>query len=223
MAQTQRDKASKRKYGKIKGPYHQKSGKDRIRAFFLDNIGKIVTGDQIKEVARNPETGHIPENWHQRLSELRTDEGYTIKSQRNGESLGVGEYMMPTLERRATASKRARIDAETWKQVLNRANHKCEWKEGGVSCGLKEGDIDSVGGGTVKLTPDHKRPHSVDPESDPKDADAWQALCGRHQVVKKNYWDHTTGKLNVYAIVQAASEAEKKEIYRFLKEYFGDE
>ena len=80
---------------------------------------------------------------------------------------------MPTLERRATASKRARIDAETWKQVLNRANHKCEWKEGGVSCGLKEGDIDSVGGGTVKLTPDHKRPHSVDPESDPKDADAY--------------------------------------------------
>jgi len=38
--------------------------------------------------------------------------------------------------------------------------------------------------------------------------------------MKKNYWDHATGKLNVYAIVQAAPEELKREIYEFLKEYF---
>jgi hypothetical protein len=74
----------------------------------------------------------------------------------------------------------------------------------------------------VKLTPDHKRPHAINPESDPNDTDAWQSLCGRHQVIKKNYWDHTTDWLNVYAIVQAASEKEKRRNYEFLKEYFGD-
>lgn len=74
----------------------------------------------------------------------------------------------------------------------------------------------------MKLTPDHKTPHSVNPDIDPDNADEWQALCGRHQVVKKNFWDHRTGKLNVYAIVQAASEPDKKAVYQFLKSYFGD-
>jgi hypothetical protein len=40
--------------------------------------------------------------------------------------------------------------------------------------------------------------------------------------MKKNYWDDTTGWLNVYAIVQSASEREKKEVYQFLKKYFKD-
>jgi hypothetical protein len=43
----------------------------------------------------------------------------------------------------------------------------------------------------------------MDDPIDPSDPEEWQALCGRHQVMKNNYWDHTTGWLNVYAIVQA--------------------
>jgi adenosyl cobinamide kinase/adenosyl cobinamide phosphate guanylyltransferase len=64
-------------------------------------------------------------------------------------------------------------------------------------------------------------PHSVSPNSDPADEKAWQALCGRHQVTKKNYWDNTTGKLNVYAIVQAASNTDKRIVFDFLLNYFG--
>ena len=78
-----------------------------------------------------------------------------------------------------------------------------------------------MGGGRVKLTADHKRPHSVDPNADPNDSTQWQALCGRHQVVKKNFWDSTTGKLNAYAIVQAATGSEKEAILQFLLEHFG--
>jgi len=39
--------------------------------------------------------------------------------------------------------------------------------------------------------------------------------------VKKNYWNNTTGKLNVYAIVQAAPQSEKMAVFLFLLEYFG--
>jgi hypothetical protein len=202
--------------------YGQESVRDRIRAFFLDNIGRVATREQIQKVARDPKTGRVPENWHQRLSELRTDEGYTILSWRNRGDLKVSEYLMPTSDRRVAAAKRLKIHHETWLRVLERANYRCEWQESGAVCGLKSGDIDPIGGGTVKLTPDHKRPHAIDPAADPKNLDAWQALCGRHQVVKKNYWDHTTGWLNVYAIVQAAPEAEKRRVYEFLKSYFGD-
>jgi hypothetical protein len=220
MAGKRIDKSAQKRYGKIKRPYTQKSIRDRIRAFFLDNIGKVVTREQILEVAKDPQTGRTPENWHQRLSELRTDEGYTILSWRNKGDLKVSEYLMPTIEKRPAASSRVKIDPEAWQEVLLRADYRCEWQEGDNRCGLREGDVDPVGGGRVKLTPDHKRPHAIDPRSDPKNVDAWQALCGRHQVVKKNYWDHTTGWLNVYAIVQAASEEEKRRVYEFLKEYF---
>jgi len=188
----------------------------------LDNIGRVATREQIIKVATDPRTGRVPENWHQRLSELRTDYGYTILTHRDRRDLKVSEYLMPTAHRRPDVGKRVLIAPQAWKAVLERAGHACEWDEGGKRCGLSEGDLDPVGGGTVHLTPDHKRPHAMNPRTDPYDPGVWRALCGRHQVVKKNYWDNTTGKLNVYAIVQAAPRAVKRRVYELLREYFGD-
>ncbi|MDE0611439.1 MAG: restriction endonuclease [Gammaproteobacteria bacterium] len=204
----------------IRGPYRQASVRARIEAFFIDNLGKVATREQIIKVATDPETGRIPENWHQRLSELRTDKGYTILSWRNRGNLKVSEYMMPNSERRNTASKRTRPTRKTWEKVLETANYQCAWEEQGIVCGLKDKEIDPVGGGTVKLTPDHKQPHAVHASIDPNDPDKWQPLCGRHQVMKKNYWDDETGWLNVMAIVQSASEEQKQQVFGFLKEYF---
>jgi hypothetical protein len=195
--------------------------KKRIEALFLDNIGKILSRGQILKVAADPKTGKEPENWHQRLSELRTDDGYTILSWRNRGDLKVQEYVMPYRQKRPMAGKRIKPTDATWLAVLQRANYSCEWCEAGQSCALKQGDVDPVGGGRVRLTPDHKRPHSVDPQADPLNPDQWQALCGRHQVMKKNYWDNMTGKINAYAVIQAASRQEKQEVFLFLLGYFG--
>ena len=206
----------------IKGPYKQRSVRARIEAFFLDNLGKIATGEQLIEVATDPKTGRSPENWHQRLSELRIDKGYTILSWRNRGDLKVSEYMMPNAEQRDAAAKRTRPEAATWLNVLAQSDNRCAWEEDGVVCGLRQGDIDPVGGGTVKLTPDHKNPHSLHADIDPKDPSKWQPLCGRHQVMKKNYWDDETGWLNVLAIVQSASEVQKRQVLDFLKRYFNE-
>ena len=195
--------------------------RDRIRALFLANIGKVLTRQDIIAASRDPATGVEPENWHQRLSELRTDEGYTIWAARDSADLRPGEYMMPHAERREAAARRVRPTPGAWRTVLERAGDRCEWNEAGETCGLQAGDVDPVGGGRVKLTPDHKSPHSVDPNSDPNDPDAWQALCGRHQVTKKNYWDNATGKLNVTAIVQAAGARDKEAAFQLLLDYFG--
>jgi hypothetical protein len=202
--------------------YGQRSVKDRIRAYLLDRVGEMVTSEELAEVARDPQTGKRRENWHQRLSELRVNEGYTIESWRDSARLKPGEYRLASKRRRLDAGRRLKISPATWQAVLERANFACEWAEAGETCGLRNGDIDPRGGGTVRLTPDHKRPHAVQPVIDPDDPGAWQALCGRHQIIKKNYWDHTTGKLNAYAIVQAASAAEKRRIYEFLQLYFRD-
>ena len=206
----------------IRGPYLQPSIRARIEAFFLDNLGKVVTREQLIEVATDPETGQIPENWHQRLSELRTDMGYTILSWRNRGELRISEYLMPNDERRATTARRSRPTADTWESVLSIHDNRCAWTEGGIHCALRNGDIDPVGGGTVKLTPDHRTPHALHAEADPRDPSNWQPLCGRHQVMKKNYWDDDTGWLNVTAIVQSASEEQKREVFEFLRRYFED-
>lgn len=200
------------------------SVRGRILTFFLENLGKVVTREQIQEAARDPMSGKVPENWHQRLSELRTDAGYTILSWRDRPDLKVSEYLMETTARRALASKRVRPTAAVWAKVLARAGNACEWSEGdGTRCRLRQGETDPVGGGTVRLTPDHMTPHSVDPGSDPGDPAKWQALCGRHQVMKKNFWDSSTGKMNYVAIIQAAPVGEKKEIFKLLKKFFGEE
>ena len=64
---------------------------------------------------------------------------------------------------------------------------------------------------------------TLNPDADPSDQTQWTALCGRHQVTKKNYWDSATGKMNTYAIVQFATRPEKEMIFKFLLEYFGYE
>jgi len=148
--------------------------------------------------------------------------GYTIQSWRDSNDLKVEEYRLVSAEKRTSAGKRVKINPKTWKAVLDRAENACEWQDGAIRCALKEGAIDPIGGGTVKLTADHKTPHAINPDADANDPTAWQALCSRHQIVKKNYWDHRTGKLNLYAIVQSAGIKQKREIYKFLKQFFGE-
>ncbi len=210
-------------YGKVRCKYRQSTVKKRLEALFLDNVGRILSREQILQAAKDPKTGAEPENWHQRLSELRTDDGYTILSWRNRGDLKVQEYLMPHTKKRRQAARRVRPSDVAWIAVLKRADYCCEWSEAAEICGLKEGEIDPVGGGRVKLTPDHRRPHAINPKVARNDPNEWQALCGRHQVVKKHYWDNLTGKLNTYAVVQAAPSQEKKMVFRFLLEYFGYE
>ncbi len=210
-------------YSTDSGIYTQKSVSARIEALFLNNIGKVVHRQQIIKAATDPVSGKEPENWHQRLSELRTDKGYTILSKRDWYQLTPEEYVMPHTDRRPAAARRVLPTKACWGDVLNRANNSCEWSEDGQRCCLSDGDKDPVGGGTVKLTPDHMVPHSLDPAADPNDPGKWQALCGRHQVMKKNYWDSSTGKINILGILQSVNEKQKREALEFLARYFGYE
>lgn len=211
---------SQKIYSTDQSKYEQKSVSARIEALFLNNLNKVVTREQIILAATDPVTRKVPENWHQRLSELRTDKGYTILSWRDDRELKPQQYLMPDAARRAVASKRVLPTKTCWEQVLTRALHSCEWSQDGQKCTLQEGDVDPVGGGTVKLTPDHVTPHSIDPKSDPNLPDHWLALCARHQVMKKNYWDSSSGKLNVIGILQSVGKTQKIEALHFLLRYF---
>src|ERR1700676_796316 len=122
--------------------YTQGSILERLEALFLDNVGKVVARERIIEVAADPVTGRVPENWHQCLSELRVEYGYTIQSSRDTKELKRSEYRLVSAEKRTTAGKRVKINPKTWRAVLVRADHACEWDDGGVRCGLKAGEKD---------------------------------------------------------------------------------
>lgn len=64
-------------------------------------------------------------------------------------------------------------------------------------------------------------PHSLDPNTDPDDPAQWHALCGCHQVMKKNYWDSGTGKLNIVGILQNVKGDQKRQALEFLLSFFG--
>lgn len=206
-----------KKLEKVVKKYTDKTIRKRLENFFLDNVGVIVTNEHLKQVAIDPISGLEPENWHQRLSELRTDHGYTILSQRDNAGLKTGEYCLVSAEKRELAKSRVAADKKI-KAALLVANPICAYP----GCKLKEGDIDPIGGGTVRLQLDHKTAHDHD-DAGTDEKDNYQLLCGRHNVTKKNLWDDNTGKLNVRAIIQAFSSTEKKQALKWLQDYFEHE
>lgn len=191
------------------------SVRDRIRAFFIRNAGKVVTKEMIQQAAKNPETGIIPENWHQRLSELRVDEGFVILSWRDRSFLKPGQYLLESAKPTNPAKRRVVLTSKDREALFKRDNYTCMWP----GCGLKKDMIDSVGGGTVVLTADHLTPHSVAVQTTTS-LDEWQTLCARHQQEKKNLIDDRTGKKNLRELVRNASKELKAQIYTDLTEFF---
>ena len=57
----------------------------RLRAHFLENIGRIMDSDELREVA-----GGISE-WARRVRELRTEEGYLILTHNDLSELRPGQ------------------------------------------------------------------------------------------------------------------------------------
>jgi len=203
----------------MRRPRKKSSVRSRIRDFFLEHVHEVVTREQIQEAARNPETGKVPENWHQRLSELRVDEGYDILSWRDRQHLKPGQYVLDSADPARVPKPRATLTSGERAALFERDGYTCQWPD----CKLQEGDVDPVGGGTVVLTADHRSPHSLPDGRWTGTLEDWQTLCARHQQEKKNFIDDRTGRKNVGELVRVAPEKVKREIYDFLRAYFGDD
>ncbi|MGF6180063.1 hypothetical protein ABIB42_001063 [Massilia sp. UYP32] len=207
---------AREKLTSVSKAYQQRSISARLEAFFLDSVGLVVSNEHLKQVARDPITGNEPENWHQRVSELRTDRGYTILTQRDDPSLKNGEYCLESTDRRETAKVRRAINKKI-KAALLELSPACVYP----GCNLREGERDPVGGGTVKLQVDHKTAHNHD-DGGLNVLGNYQLLCGRHNVTKKNLWDDQTGKLNIKAILQFIPHSDKVVAKEWLSNYFSE-
>ena len=92
--------------------------KKKLLLFLRENVGKPVTGEELRYVAKSAA------NWPRRVRELRTDEGWPIKTKNSGRpDLSVGVYILEE-DREGETHDRNIIDA-TRVEVLNRDGFKC--------------------------------------------------------------------------------------------------
>ncbi|MEN8756716.1 MAG: HNH endonuclease signature motif containing protein [Akkermansiaceae bacterium] len=80
----------------------------KLRAYFLDHIGKVMSSDELREVAGISE-------WARRIRELRNQEGFQILTHNDRSELKPGEYLLenpkpqPAFERSISKELRALV------------------------------------------------------------------------------------------------------------------
>jgi hypothetical protein len=97
--------------------------KDKLLILFRENIGRQITGEELSYLANGNR------EWTRRVRELRTEDGWPIKTKNTGRpDLSVGMYLLED-DRRAEVHDR-KIDDVTRVKVLERdhsACRKCGW------------------------------------------------------------------------------------------------
>lgn len=94
------------------------SARDKLRAHFLNNIGRVMDGDELRSVS-----GNISE-WGRRVRELRTEHGYQILTHNDRADLKPGQYLLETAKPQPAFERS--ISAGTRAFVLDRNGFTCQ-------------------------------------------------------------------------------------------------
>jgi len=90
----------------------------KLRAHFLQNVGRIMNSEELSRVS-----GGISE-WARRVRELRNEEGYQILTHHDRSSLKPGEYLLETAKPQPAFARA--ISKETRAFVLDRNGFTCQ-------------------------------------------------------------------------------------------------
>jgi len=89
----------------------------RLRQYFLDNVGKVLSSDELREVAGTSE-------WGRRVRELRNEEGLQILTNHDRAALKIGQYLLETSKPKPAFARD--ISKETRAYVLDRNGFTCQ-------------------------------------------------------------------------------------------------
>jgi hypothetical protein len=106
--------------------FKSKSARAKLRAHFLNNIGRVMDSDELREVA-----GNITE-WARRVRELRNEEGFQILTHNDRSALKPGQYLL--LDPKPKPAFARAISKETRAFVLERNGFTCQM------CGAMAGE-----------------------------------------------------------------------------------
>jgi len=177
--------------------------RDKIREFFIEHVGKIVTTKQIRRVAGISE-------YARRIRELRDEEGYQIMSHNDRAELKPGQYILEKLERKPVISRN--ISPQLRNEILERNGYTCQ------RCGAGPGDADPFNPGRkVRLHIDHIKPIS---QGGTDSKDNLRVLCSACNQGKSNVQPPSETALNILAKIRKLGRSEQMEISEFLRRKF---
>jgi len=196
----------KRKTAKvIKPTKKRKSARDKIREFFIANVGKVVKTQRIRRVAGISE-------YARRIRELRDLEGYQIKSHQDRHDLKPGEYILETLETLPILD--SKISPGLRNEILERNGYTCQL------CGSGPGDPDPYyPNRKVRLQIDHRVPLSQGGTNEPENLRVVCSVCNQ---ARSNIQTPSESALNLLARVRRAPISVQREILEALKRSFGE-
>ena len=100
------------------------SARDKLLQHFLNNIGRVMDSEELREVAKITE-------WARRVRELRNDHGYQILTNNDRDSLKPGQYLLEDPKPIPVFGKS--VSKETRSYVLDRNGFTCQ------QCGAEAG------------------------------------------------------------------------------------
>jgi HNH endonuclease len=182
------------------------SAKNRIREFFLENVGQIVTAAQLQHVA-----APVSE-WARRVRELREQEAWPIATNHDDADLRPGQYMLTDLPPERSDVKFERgISQKLRAEVLDRNGFTCQM------CGKTPGDIDPDTGRKVRL----HLGHIVDRSLGGRDvASNLRTLCSTCNQGAKNVTLEKPSRVWLLSQVRRASIDDQEAVQAWLNKKF---
>ncbi len=95
----------------------RRSARDKLREYFLANIGVVLDSDTLRSIAGISE-------WARRVRELRNEEGYQILTHNDRSDLKPGQYVLENPEPQPAFPRE--ISKETRAYVLDRNGFTCQ-------------------------------------------------------------------------------------------------
>ena len=140
-----------------------KGSRAKLREFFIENVGKILNSDTLREIAGTSE-------WGRRVRELRNEEGMNIVTHNDRSELKPGEYLLINLKP-LPAFERG-ISKEVRAFVLDRNGFTCQM------CGAAAGEPHPYDTGRkTRLHIGHITDKSMRGDNDPGNLRAICSVC----------------------------------------------
>jgi hypothetical protein len=184
------------------------AAKERIRQFFLANIGSVVTSIQVRNAA-----GASVSEWARRVRELREDEGWPILTHNDSADLIPGQYLLKEAPPEKSALKFSRpISARLRAEVLDRNGFTCQM------CGLSPGEIDPSTRRKVRLHIGHIKDKSLGGKDELTNL---RALCSTCNQGAKNVTSEKPSAIWLLSQIRRAGIDEQRTVFNWLAKKFG--
>lgn len=185
----------------------KQSAKARLREFFLQNIGKVVTSTQLRDAA-----GGSVSEWARRVRELRLDERWPIITHHDSSDLKPGQYILTKRPPEQSVRVSRSISAKLRAAVLDRNGFTCQM------CGLTPGEIDPQTERKVRLHIGHIKDKSLGGKDELSNL---RALCSACNEGAKNVTAEKPTAIWLLSQVRRAGITEQRAVLDWLQKKFG--